>query len=208
MPSGPSQEREQLSNLIHSIAGEQASYFACDLLREFGALQAVMGGEHERIARTSNRDIADLITSAWSTCRLALREILEARPIIGTSQALIDYLRSEMAFLPNEEVHVLFLTSRLRLITERVIAHGNGREAAIRPRDIIDLAKNLGATGIIIAHNHPSGDPEPSSADKQATLKLDRICRENGIRLLDHLIMSKSGSVSLRAAGHFEQTTP
>jgi DNA repair protein RadC len=167
-----------------------------------------MGGDHERIAQISNRDIADLITSAWSTCRLALRQVLETRPIISTSQALIDYLRSEMAFLPNEEVHVLFLTSRLRLITERVIARGNGREAAIRPRVITALAKNLGATGIIIVHNHPSGDPEPSCADKQATLKLDQICRENGIRLLDHLIISRSGWVSIRAAGHLEQTDP
>jgi DNA repair protein RadC len=139
--SSPSEDRERLSNLIRSIAGEQASYFAGNLLREFGALQAVMGGDHERIAQISNRDIADLITSAWSTCRLALRQVLETRPIISTSQALIDYLRSEMAFLPNEEVHVLFLTSRLRLITERVIARGNGREAAIRPRVITALAK-------------------------------------------------------------------
>ncbi|WP_206241688.1 JAB domain-containing protein [Novosphingobium terrae] len=167
-----------------------------------------MAGNHESIAKISNHDIADLITSAWKTCRLALREILEARPVISSSQALIDYLRSEMAFLPNERVYVLFLTSRLRLITEKVISQGDGREAAIRPHDITDLAKSLGATGIIIAHNHPSGNPEPSAADKQATLELDRICQRNGIRLLDHLIISRSGWNSLKALGHLTRTEP
>jgi len=121
-------------------------------------------------------------------------------PVLSTSQQLIDYLRADMAHAPFERFRVLFLNAQNRLLGETV-ADGSVNHAPIYPREIIRRALEIGATGLILVHNHPSGDPKPSRSDIQATKRITEAGRTFEICIHDHLIISTSGWSSFRAMG-------
>src|SRR5690606_9888320 len=125
---------------------------------------------------------------------------LEA-PILGSWQALIDYLTIDMAHLSVERVRVLYLNSQNRLILDHHAGDGSIDEAAIHPREVIRRALNIGSVAIILAHNHPSGNPEPSRADIQITHRIVEAGRLLGVAVHDHVIIGKQGHVSLKARG-------
>lgn len=123
-------------------------------------------------------------------------------PLFASSDAVTDYLMLGMSHLRTEQVRVLFLTVRNALITDEVVARGTVDQAPIYPREILKRALDIGASGIVVAHNHPSGDPAPSPADVQASRTLREGGDALGVVLLDHLILARSGWSSLRAEGH------
>ena len=122
-------------------------------------------------------------------------------PMLSSWQALIDYLTIDMAHLTIERVRVLYLDTRNRLIRDEHVSDGSIDEAAIHPREVIRRALDLGATAIIIVHNHPSGSPEPSRADIQITNRIAEAGRLLGITVHDHVIIGREGHVSLKAKG-------
>ena len=111
---------------------------------------------------------------------------------------VIEYLVVAMARLPVEEVRVLFLDSKNRLISDEVVSRGTISEAPIYPREILKRSLALDATALILAHNHPSGDPSPSEGDIEATNKLLKAGREIGLTVHDHIIVGREGWTSLR----------
>lgn len=123
-------------------------------------------------------------------------------PLLSNANALVAYLRMQLANLPHEEVHALYLDVRNRLIRDEMVARGTIGFAPCQPRDIIRRALELGASSIVLAHNHPSGDPKPSRQDIDTTRLLANAANALDIRLLDHLIIARSGVVSLHALGH------
>jgi DNA repair protein RadC len=114
---------------------------------------------------------------------------------------LIDYLTIDMAHLTRERVRVLYLNSRNMLILDEHVGDGSIDEAAIHPREVIRRALDLGATALILVHNHPSGSPQPSRADIQITNKIAEAGRLLGITVHDHVIIGREGHVSLKAKG-------
>src|SRR5690606_11679163 len=98
-----------------------------------------------------------------------LRADAAARPVLSNWQALLDYLRADMAHLPIERVRVLHLNSRNMLIRDELMSEGSIDEAALYVREVIRRALELGSAAIILMHNHPSGDPSPSQADIKLT---------------------------------------
>lgn len=116
-------------------------------------------------------------------------------------QDLIDYLHAAMAHEPREMFRVLFLDSALRLIRDEVLSAGSIREAPAYPREIMRRSFELGAAAIILAHNHPSGDPTPSRHDIVLTQKLVRIGSELDVIVQDHILIARSGWTSFRALG-------
>jgi len=82
-----------------------------------------------------------------------------------------------------------------------VLSRGTVNTAPVHPREIASRALRLGAAGIVLVHNHPTGDPEPSQADVSMTLQIDQACRTVGVAVLDHLIVAETGHVSLAEAG-------
>lgn len=145
--------------------------------------------------------IADLMASTRRLLAEALRGELLERPVISTSAELAAYLRFELVHLDVEEVRVLFLNAANHLIGDEVMARGSLLEAPIYPREIIKRALELGATALILAHNHPSGDPTPSQADRDATSGLAAAGRPLGITVHDHVVIACNGWTSLRAEG-------
>jgi len=127
-------------------------------------------------------------------------EALDA-PILSSSRALIDYLFADMAHLPAERLRVLFLDSKNRLLRDEVMSEGSVNETQVYPREIIRRALELGATALILAHNHPSGDPQPSQGDIEATRRVAEAARPFEIRIHDHVIIARSGWSSFRTLG-------
>jgi DNA repair protein RadC len=96
---------------------------------------------------------------------------------------------------------VLYLNAQNRLILDHVASEGSVDEAAIHPREVVKKALDIGATAMILVHNHPSGVPKPSRADIQITGRIAEAGRLLGITLHDHLVIGREGHVSLKAQG-------
>ncbi|MGB5077537.1 MAG: DNA repair protein RadC [Sphingorhabdus sp.] len=145
--------------------------------------------------------IGTLLMVMVETHKALLHTKISSHPVLANSQAVIEYLKATMAHLLFEQVRVLFLGLTNKLIGDKVVSIGTIDEAPIYPREIVKIALDLGATGLIIAHNHPSGDPRPSRQDVETTKKLIIVCREIKIEVHDHIVIASDGWTSMRANG-------
>lgn len=173
------------------------------LLARFGSLSGVLNAEAgalRQISGISDAGIGALKIAALAARRMARSEVRQ-QPVLGSWQALLDYLAIDMAHLTVERVRVLYLDTRNRLILDHWVGDGTLDEAAIHPREVIRRGLDLGAAALILVHNHPSGNPEPSRADIQITHRIAEAGRLLGIIVHDHVIVGQEGHVSLRAKG-------
>ncbi len=176
---------------------------AKSLIRRFGSLAGVLNADARSLAEHPNMgetSAAALKIVALASRRMARQQVQEM-PVLGSWQALLDYLQIDMAHLTVERVRVLYLNARNVLILDEHVGDGSIDEAAIHPREVIRRALDLGATALILVHNHPSGSPEPSRADIQITNRIAEAGRLLGITVHDHLIIGREGHVSLKAKG-------
>ncbi len=111
------------------------------------------------------------------------------------------YLRTKLAGLEHEVFAVLFLDNKLRLIEYAELFRGTIDAADVHPREVVKMALRLNAAAVIVSHNHPSGDPTPSDADRSITCRLKDALRLVDVRLLDHIIIGGRSSVSLAQRG-------
>ncbi len=130
---------------------------------------------------------------------VARAEALEG-PVISSSDALMRYLQLDMAREPIERFRVLFLDPHNRLLDETVI-DGSIKQAPVYPREVMRRALQVGATALILVHNHPSGDPTPSRSDIVMTRRIVDAGRELDVTVHDHLVVARSGWMSFRARG-------
>ena len=128
---------------------------------------------------------------------------LSARRQIRRPEDVLCFLEAEMAALPREELRIVLLDARNRVIRVCRIGEGGLMAAVIQPRDLFREAVKANAAGLILAHNHPSGDATPSAEDIATTRKISEIGEMMGIRIMDHLIVAGGGSVSFRQRGLF-----
>ncbi len=145
--------------------------------------------------------MVDFIVAVRVAMLHSLRTELGQTPILSSSEALTNYLFASMAYNSVEHLRVLFLNSSNRLLRDEVMARGTVNQAPLYPREILKRALEIGATAIIVVHNHPSGDPTPCQADVKATAHLVAAARTLDIAVHDHLIVARSGWRSLRAEG-------
>ena len=122
-------------------------------------------------------------------------------PISGPADVLAHLVDIRAA--TQERVVAIYLDSRNRPIHRETVAIGGLRASVIQPRDILGPAIQLPVAGIILAHNHPSGDTRPSADDLEVTRQLAAAARLFGIELLDHLVVSRSGCSSIKEMGGF-----
>jgi DNA repair protein RadC len=173
------------------------------LLKHFGSLAAVLNadpGALMQVKGVGETSAAALKSVALAARRMARSEVRE-KPLLGSWQALLDYLSIDMAHLTVERVRVLYLDTRNRLIDDHHVGDGSIDEAAIHPREVIRRAMDVGASALILVHNHPSGNAEPSRADIQITQKIAEAGRLLGITVHDHIIVGRGGHVSLKTKG-------
>jgi DNA repair protein RadC len=115
------------------------------------------------------RETEVLLTAMRELLRRVLREEIRDRPVIGSWTALLDYLQVALAHEPIEQFRVLFLDRKNILIRDELQQRGTVDHTPLYPREIVKRALELGASSIIMVHNHPSGDPTPSRADIEMT---------------------------------------
>ena len=173
------------------------------LIQRFGSLAGAINADPAALADVPGMgavSAAALKIVGVAARRMARNEV-QQQPMLASWQALIDYLHIDMAHLTVERVRVLYLNTQNRLILDHHVGDGSVDEAAIHPREVIRKALDIGATALIIVHNHPSGLPEPSKADIQITGRIAEAGRLLGVTVHDHVIIGRHGHVSLRAKG-------
>jgi DNA repair protein RadC len=173
------------------------------LLHEFGGLAALLTADAEAIARVpgmGETSVAALKATHAAALRLLRGEVAQ-RPVLANWQALLDYLRADMAHHAIERVRVLHLNSKNMLIRDELMNEGSVDEAPVYVREVIRRAIDLGSAAIILVHNHPSGDPSPSRADIEITRAVAEAGKRLGITVHDHIIIGTEGHTSLRAQG-------
>jgi len=135
------------------------------------------------------------------TARRLLETRIEKQPVLSSWDALGDYLHAAMAHRRTEQVRVLFLNAKNMLLANEALWQGSVDEASVHVREVIARAIALGATALIIVHNHPSGDPTPSNQDIRLTRELVEAGRHMKIVVHDHVIVGANGRSSMRAMG-------
>ncbi len=195
---------EVLEYLLYgAIARGDTKPQAKALIARFGSLAGVLNAEPAALMQVkgvSEASVGAIKIAALAARRMARSTIAE-QPVLGSWQALLDYLAIDMAHLTVERVRVLYLNTKNRLLLDHLVGDGTIDEAAIHPREVIKRGLDIGASALILVHNHPSGSPEPSRADIQITHRIAEAGRLLGITVHDHVIVGREGQVSLRAKG-------
>ena len=148
------------------------------------------------------QEVLDWLATLRSAMLHALRREALHGPVLGDSRTVVDYLFAAMAHAPVEQLRVLYLNARNCLLLEETVREGSVNIAPVYPREIVRRSLEVGATALILAHNHPSGDPMPSGEDVRVTRRVAAAAAALDIRLHDHLIVARSGWISLRAEGY------
>ncbi|WP_109356769.1 DNA repair protein RadC [Sphingorhabdus sp. EL138] len=189
--------------LALAIRRQDTKPLAKDLIDTFGSLSALLTADGESIRKVTG--MGENSTAAIKIVQAAalrmVSEPVREQPVLTSWQALLDYLRADMAHLVHERVRVLHLNSKNRLIRDELISEGSIDQAAIYTREVIKRALELGSAAIILVHNHPSGDSTPSRQDIAVTKDICDAGRKLGIAVHDHIIIGMDGHTSFRSKG-------
>ncbi|WP_342642246.1 RadC family protein [Rhodoligotrophos ferricapiens] len=189
--------------LFRSMPRRDTKPVAKALIEKFGSFAEVLSARPERLIEVKGvgESIAfDLKVLQAAALRLSLSDARQ-RPVLGAWSAVIKYCRAAMAFDDQEQFRILFLDKKNRLIADEVQQRGTVDHTPVYPREVIKRALDLGASGIILVHNHPSGDPTPSRADIDMTKFIVEAASKLGITVHDHIIVGRDGHASFRALG-------
>jgi DNA repair protein RadC len=141
------------------------------------------------------------LDAARELVRRGLEEGLRARDALASPQAVRDYLRAALSPLGHEAFVVMFLDAQNRLIAARECFRGTLTQTSVYPREVMKLALEYNAAGVIFAHNHPSGVAEPSQADRWLTEQLRQALALVDVKVLDHFIIAGRESLSMAERG-------
>lgn len=183
--------------------GRPARELARELLAASGGLRALLLLDPSELCALPGVGPARAgqVLAALELCRRAQRAT-ERRPRLRTPSEIHRYLRPMLGLLRREVFHVLAFNARNMLLRDVRIAEGTANNCPVDPREVFGPALAVRATAIVLAHNHPSGDPEPSEDDVDLTLRLAEGGRVLGVRVLDHLVVGDQGFVSLFERGY------
>jgi DNA repair protein RadC len=172
------------------------------LIAQFGGVGPLLATSAEALAREGVSEAAvGALKIAEATALRLLETRIDGRPILSSWDALGDYLQASMAHSAIEQVRVLFLNAKNMLLANEVMWEGSVDEASVHVREVISRAITLGATAVIIVHNHPSGDPSPSQQDIRLTRDLIEAGRHMRVAVHDHVIVGSRGRSSMKALG-------
>jgi DNA repair protein RadC len=173
------------------------------LLARFGGLAAVIAApvpELLRIEGIGEAGAAALKTAQAAALRLIRGKVLN-QPVMENWDRVIEYLLARLAHEPVEQFRILFLDSRNRVLADEAQGQGTINRASVFPREVARRALELHATAVILVHNHPSGDPQPSREDVAMTRVIAQALDPLGIGLHDHVVVGGDKVVSFRGEG-------
>jgi DNA repair protein RadC len=193
------------------LKGRSVVAVAQDVLKKFNRLSNLASLAADELCQIKGvgPDKAATLLAAFELARRMAKEMREEAPVLDTPERIAALLREDGAQERVERFQVILLNTRRRLIRKDKLAQGTQDTLLVNPREVFRPAILAGAAAIVLAHNHPSGDPTPSDADIKVTRDLIRAGQLLKIDVLDHLIMGHktaeraSDYVSLRELGYF-----
>ena len=189
--------------LTQALPRRDVKPIAKRLLKRFGSFARVISAETRELDAVDGMGeaaVAALKTVRAAAIRLTREEAME-RPILSSWQKVLDYCRASMAFAKREEFRLLFLDRKNRLIADEVQNRGTVDHAPVYPREVVRRALDLGASALIMVHNHPSGDPTPSRSDIEMTREVREAAEKLGIALHDHIVIGHGAHASFKSLG-------
>jgi DNA repair protein RadC len=186
--------------LFRAMPRRDVKPLAKALLARFGSFAEVVAARPERLDEIEGLGEAAIveIRIIEAAARRLAKSSIERRPSMSSFAAVVDYCRTAMAFLDREEFRILFLDKKNFLIADEVQGVGTVDHAPVYPREIMRRALELSASALILVHNHPSGDPEPSTEDIYLTHQIINVGKPLKVVVHDHLIIGKNGHASLK----------
>ncbi|MDR1375782.1 MAG: DNA repair protein RadC [Holosporaceae bacterium] len=186
--------------LFHVFLVKDTKKLAKTLCDRFGTFRRIIFADMAEINKIDGLGITSicllhLLREIFS--RMLLEQISDS-PIMASSAQVIDYYKNIIGIIKKEQLRLMFLNNKNRLISEDILQVGTINHASIYPREIMQKALEYGASAIIMIHNHPSGDPKPSRQDVVVSRNLKDIAKKLDIELLDHLIIGKNSVSSLK----------
>lgn len=196
-----------LKTFIAAVEPVGAEGLAAKLAREFDTLGALFSASPRRLSRAvveggDGQAIVQHVRLCAEIAARSLQQRVDGRRILTSWETLISYLRASLQYEIKEQTRILFLDKKNALIKDEVAGRGTVDHAPMYVREVIHRALDVGASAIVLAHNHPSGDVQPSRADKSLTKDIAEACRVMGIALHDHVIIGSTGEyASFRQLG-------
>jgi len=189
--------------LFAAIPRRDTKPLAKALLKRFGSFAEVIAAPRERLLEISG--VGESVVHHFKIVEAAAQRLAKTkvmgRPALSSWAALLDYCTAVMARSETEEFRVLFLDRKNHLIADEVQNRGTVDHTPVYPREIIKRALELGASSIILVHNHPSGDPTPSKADIAMTREIAGAAKALSIAVHDHLVIGRGGHASFKSLG-------
>lgn len=189
--------------LFAAIPRRDVKPLAKTLIARFGSFAEVVSAPRPLLMEVDGVSagvVTHLKVIEAAALRMARTKVLN-RPVLSSWANLIDYCQAAMARAMTEEFRILFLDRKNALIADEVQSTGTIDHTPVYPREIVKRALELGASAIILVHNHPSGDPTPSRADIDMTRTIVEAARPLKIVVHDHVIVGRSGHASFKAFG-------
>ena len=174
------------------------------MLKEFnGDLTALFAASRERLMQIDGVGdaVADQIAIVNAFINRSAKQAVKGREVLGSWNALVAYCTSAMAGETTEQFRILFLDRKNQLLRDEIQNRGTVDHTPVYPREVVKRALELGAAAVILVHNHPSGDPTPSSSDVEMTKQIVEAARTLDITVHDHLIIGRGRHTSLRQLG-------
>jgi DNA repair protein RadC len=187
--------------LFRAIPRRDVKPLAKALMARFGSFAEVIAARPERLAEIDGMSAASIneFKIVEASAQRFAKGVAKKRLPLGSWREVVDYCRTAMAFSEREEFRILFLDKRNGLIADEVQGAGTVDHTPVYPREVVRRALELAATALVLVHNHPSGDPTPSTADVKMTLDIIAIATPLGVAIHDHLVIGRDGHTSLRA---------
>lgn len=176
---------------------------AKDLLARFKSFGGVLHARDDTLLAVEgvNEAAVVAIKVAKAASERLLKEEFSDKPIMKSWTQLLDYCRIHIGHNTHEEFHVLFLDNKLQLIADECQQRGTVNHTPVYPREVVKRALELGASSLILAHNHPSGDVNPSKEDIEITKLIIAAAKPLGIEVHDHLIIGAKKHFSFKSKG-------
>ena len=189
--------------LFNSIPRRDVKPIAKALIERFGSFAEAIAAPIEHLTEVNGvgeKTALDLKIIQAAATRLSQDSVLD-RPVLSSWSSLISYVKTAMQFEGKEQFRVLFLDRKNKLIADEVLGRGTVDKAPVYPREVVKRSLELNATALILAHNHPSGDPTPSQSDIQMTETIIQATGAVGITVHDHIIIGRHDVASFRTMG-------
>lgn len=174
------------------VSGKSAVDLGRDMIGHFGSLNGLFSASLPEFSRLNGLGPAKYaqLQAVMELARRSLTEDLQAGEVLSSPQAVKQYLQLLLAKKPYESFAVLFLDVKNRLIAAEELFRGTLMHTSVYPREVVKAALGHNAASVILSHNHPSGTPEPSAADRNLTNALKQALGLVDIRVLDHFVVA------------------